>query len=153
MGSTAVPPTSLRITMGMLVTGSITRPRIFISTSMRPLQLSGHRPIGSSGHLATKQVGLLMARWPGLSCLDSFTNQAIRSRRSHPHLPVTTYIRGFTGKVEDPIAGGSAHGLAQARLVAFHENFERLPHQRLVAPQLNLALRFLQPRQTAAFLF
>src|SRR3954449_13103276 len=34
MGSTASEPGSLRITMGMLVTGSIIRPRIFISTSI-----------------------------------------------------------------------------------------------------------------------
>src|ERR1041384_1877496 len=34
MGRTASDPGSLRMTMGMLVTGSIIRPRIFISTSI-----------------------------------------------------------------------------------------------------------------------
>src|SRR5712692_9585973 len=34
IGSTVSLPASLRITMGMLVTGSIMRPRIFISTSI-----------------------------------------------------------------------------------------------------------------------
>src|SRR5438270_10581101 len=34
MGSTASPPESFRITMGILVTGSIIKPRIFISTSI-----------------------------------------------------------------------------------------------------------------------
>ncbi len=42
MGSTVLPLTSLRITMGMLVTGSIMSPRIFISTSMTPSQSSLH---------------------------------------------------------------------------------------------------------------
>src|SRR6266404_4747463 len=37
MGRTESPETSLRTTMGMLVTGSIIRPRIFISTSIVPL--------------------------------------------------------------------------------------------------------------------
>src|SRR5205814_1227990 len=36
MGNTAAPLTSLRMTMGMLVTGSIISPRIFISTSIWP---------------------------------------------------------------------------------------------------------------------
>src|SRR5580698_6882097 len=42
MGSTALPLVSFRITIGMLVTGSIMRPRIFISTSMTPSQSSLH---------------------------------------------------------------------------------------------------------------
>src|SRR5262249_40035926 len=36
IGSTALPCTSLRTTMGMLVTGSIINPRIFISSSIAP---------------------------------------------------------------------------------------------------------------------
>src|SRR5215472_2831827 len=39
MGSTVLLPTSLRMTIGMLVTGSIMSPRIFISTSMDLLPL------------------------------------------------------------------------------------------------------------------
>ena len=96
-----------------------------------------------------------MTRWPDDTMIQSHSlaHQAIRSRGSHLHLPVTSYIGGFTRKVEDPVAGGPPHGLPQARLIAFHENLERLPNQRLVAPQLNLALHFLQHRQAAAFLF
>src|SRR5207247_4491031 len=36
IGRIALPCTSLRTTMGMFVTGSIIRPRIFISTSIGP---------------------------------------------------------------------------------------------------------------------
>src|SRR5271156_589602 len=55
IGSTVSLLTSLRITMGMLLAGSMTRPRIFISTSMV-------NSVGSD-RLADKAVGIAL-RYP-----------------------------------------------------------------------------------------
>src|SRR5271167_2030524 len=68
IGSTLSPPWSFRITMGMLVTGSIISPRIFISTSIMlppvacplilPMQDAAQPASGCLGdHLAQQAVG------------------------------------------------------------------------------------------------
>src|SRR5579863_6911206 len=72
MGSTALPLISLRMTIGMLVTGSIMRPRIFISTSMTPSQSSLHHSYDIAYTLAHQRVG---------------------AGASHPHRKVLTHQR------------------------------------------------------------
>src|SRR5438270_12691068 len=51
IGRTASPPESFRMTIGMLVTGSIIKPRIFISTSIPTLYF------GSDYHFSYQAIG------------------------------------------------------------------------------------------------
>src|SRR5437764_2915289 len=51
IGRTASPPESFRMTIGMLVTGSIIKPRIFISTSIPALYF------GSDYHFSYQAIG------------------------------------------------------------------------------------------------
>src|SRR5215831_7308427 len=60
MGSTVSLPTSFNTTMGMLVTGSIIKPRIFISTSMslrsKPLWVNTHRSASMLPNQSARRV-------------------------------------------------------------------------------------------------
>ena len=57
MGSTVLPLMSLRITIGMLFTGSIMSPRIFISTSIIFLRPPTQSDYTTNALSPTKEVG------------------------------------------------------------------------------------------------
>src|SRR3954449_5562146 len=102
MGSTASPPESFRITMGILVTGSIIKPRIFISTSiLGPC-------FGSDYH---------------------FSNQTIREARSHSHIGVATDSRLkclWSGEVQRFILRRTPHPLRPSFISGFNHYFSYL---------------------------
>src|ERR1700674_3878687 len=101
MGSTVLPFTSLRMTMGKLVTGSIISPRIFISTSMkRPSQVSLHH-----------------------SC--AFAHQRVRAGARHPYreIPAEKAAVRRMREVERAVVGGTAHPLPQRLMAALYQHF------------------------------
>src|ERR1700692_1621969 len=93
MGITVSEPTSLSNTMGMLVAGSIMRPRIRTSTSM------------DSPFCAERLV-------PPLDC---FSYQTIWMRCSDPHLHITPWGRRYglrPGEVDRLVLAAAAGNLA-----------------------------------------
>src|SRR6516164_11456658 len=88
-----------------------------------------------------------------LARIDTLTHQTVRTRRGHAHLEILAHPSGLAWKIHHPVAGSPAHGLTEPRLVALHQDFELAADQRLVAPQLNLPLAFLNLAQAPAFLF
>src|SRR5215472_6878751 len=123
MGRTVLPWTSRRITMGMLVTGSIMRPRIFISTSMAPSQLSLHH-----------------------SC--TFAHQRVGPGAGDAHGQVRAQelvaVGGGMGEVESTVVGGAADPLAERGMPSLDQNFLDGADALGVAADLNQALFFLQ---------
>src|SRR5271167_1530506 len=92
MGRIAVPFTSFRTTIGMLVTGSINRPRIFISTSL------------AAGCTAPDAVMLLVrsilcAPFP-VTLVYTFPCEGVGSRSRHSNVDVAGDQRGlfFAGR-------------------------------------------------------
>src|SRR5262249_41066651 len=116
MGSTVLPFRSLRITMGMLVTGSIMSPRIFISTSMAPSQT----PLHHSYALAHQRVG---------------------ARARHAHLQIPADQRIVTAccirKIQRAIVGRPPDPLTQRLIAALYENFANGANQLGIAPDLD----------------
>src|SRR5712691_10086645 len=134
MGRMAVPWQSFRTTIGMLVTGSIISPRIFISTSIPP-----------SFRLIS---------------VYTFAGQRIRARAGHANLDITpqqvptrSATRSGVQEIErlvlrrpsDPLTGGRVESFDQASL--HRTNVVR------VAPHLDGALPFLENGQPQALLF
>src|ERR1019366_7104330 len=71
MGSTVLLPTSFRMTIGMLVTGSIISPRIFISTSIGSVPF-----LDPLHHRDRAGIG------------DALTDQRIGARPGHPYVEI-----------------------------------------------------------------
>src|SRR5579862_2993311 len=116
MGSTAPLLESLRTTMGMLVTGSIIRPRIFISISIAASGASG----------------------------DMLANQAVCSAARDQHLNVfSQQIHTRRREIYDAVARGASRPLLFAPGRAVHQEFKRLPDQPVVARDLDGALAIL----------
>src|SRR4051812_9154369 len=116
IGSTASPPESFRITMGILVTGSIIKPRIFISTSIPALCF------GSDYH---------------------FSYQAIGETRGHAHISVAADQRlngGWHGKIQRLVLCGAAHPLSTSIVPGFNHYFSYFADVARVADFLNLSL-------------
>src|SRR5580658_8776831 len=127
MGSTLALPTSFRMTIGMLVTGSIIRPRIFISTSMCLLHhgLTGQRIRTAASH----------------AHVDVFTDKLIRRL-------------GAVMREAQRAVARSAPGPKPERFVAaFHIDLFDNPDQRGVVTNLNRALLFLHDREPPRLLF
>src|ERR1039457_472986 len=76
MGSTVLLPTSFRMTIGILVTGSIMSPRIFISTSIGSVPF-----LDPLHHRDRERIG------------DALTNQRVGTRPRHPHIEIRTHQR------------------------------------------------------------
>src|SRR3974390_501676 len=156
MGSTVLPPPSRRMTIGMLVTGSIINPRIFISISEGAC-LAPDRPDSRS------------------VCFSSISPSR-RSRKTQTSRPrshyttVTLYAigHGVAGKgigpgardtdieiaaqkpvacavreVERAIIGRAADPLAHGRVAALHQDLPGAAHQLGVAANLDGALLLL----------
>src|SRR5579864_6828622 len=125
MGSTVSLPTSFRITMGMLVTGSIMRPRIFISTSICPLY----------HHFAQQAVGKTACNPHG----GVAANHGVRSVRSGR-------------KVQHLILGGATAPLIADFISAFNHHFNNVSDMALIPPFLDIALALHENSQTTGFL-
>src|SRR5579859_7542528 len=137
MGSTAVPLASFRITMGMLVTGSIISPRIFISTSIGPSSnpIESLRTVGGSLFPRVVTAG---------SPINPGARQAVRPGLNYFHIHIPTDPSGLSGKINRSVTRRAAYGVLEARLKTFHENFESVSHQRLISPQLYFSLALLK---------
>src|SRR6202040_4332817 len=102
MGRTVSLPTSFKTTIGMLVTGSIINPRIFISTSiscsplLKSLRLYHH---------AQQTVG----KTPGNDHVNIAANGRHETLRS--------------GKVQGYVLGGSTNKLSAGRVGTFNHYF------------------------------
>src|SRR5271169_5512656 len=129
MGRTESPFTSFRMTMGMLVTGSIISPRIFISTSgmVPPL-------CGLAYHLAQQTVRK--------ACADVHSNVTTRLRNC---------VTGGGGEVQRFVLRSAADVLSASRILAFNHHFKCLPQMTCAQALLYLLLMLLEDRKTARF--
>src|SRR5438552_1356571 len=134
MGSTAAPFTCLRMTIGMFVTGSIIKPRIFISTSIAP------------------SLGSLQGRSHLRPALDRFAHQAVRPRGHHSNGHVLASPRRLTGEIHHAVACCPPDGLAQSGLETFYQHLEFAAHEPAIALELDLALALLKDRQAFSLL-
>src|SRR5260370_26362042 len=126
MGRMAWPCTSFSTTMGILVTGSIIRPRIFISTSMEA-------SLGSNYVLA---------------------HQAVRRRSCHTNLNVGSQKFFREGsEICQAIRTGISRPLVLAPRFPAHQYLICFVTQLLVALCLDFSLLVLKNRQTLALLF
>src|SRR4051794_151489 len=129
IGSTASPPESFRITMGILVTGSIIKPRIFISTSIPALYF------GSDYH---------------------FSHKAIRKTCRDAHIGVTANGRLDAWRhceIERLILRGAAHPLSASIIPRFNHYFSYFANVTRVADLLYLPLTLHEDPQTPRLLF
>src|SRR3954469_23700904 len=141
IGKTASPARSFKTTMGMLVIGSIMRPRIFISTSIfAPV------PIPSS---------LLHRSWNALA------SQAVRSRPRDQHIHILAYqglIFPWRGqsridKVESLVLRGATDPLAGSGIIALHMHLFTCADVFGVTPQLDGSLALLEYQEAPGFFF
>src|SRR5258708_38992041 len=126
VGSKVAVPTFLSTTMGMLVTGSIINPRIFISTSICP-PLSNHLP-----------------------------NQAVGETLGYLHVNIPTGLwRGFfsAGKVQRDVLRGAADDLSASLVETFNHYFIDASYALLVVHPLDFPLPLLQNVQTLGLFF
>src|ERR1700690_964949 len=125
IGSTPLPWVSLRTTTGMLVTGSIMRPRILTSSSMVPP--------GDSDQVLAGQASRPRARDLDLQVFS----QKIFARRS---------------EIYNSIASGAAAPLISRGIARIGEDFEGRADQFFIGGGLNLALMILKNGEAAALL-
>src|SRR5215475_4061474 len=129
MGRMELPFTSFNTTMGMLVTGSISNPRIFISTSMKSSRL----------------------------CLVyTFSGQRIGPGARYPNLDVSAKqvsIRVGAQKIQSLVLRSSADPLAGCLVEAFHKTFFHRSDVCGIPPHLDGALPLLHDSQAAGLLF
>src|SRR5580700_675203 len=126
MGSTPLPEVSFSTTTGMLVTGSIIKPRIFTSSSMVA-------SLTSPDVLADQTV------WTGSQNLHLHVfSQKILARRS---------------EIYHAIAGGTPGPLVARGVAAVNQDFVGRADELFIARDLNLALALVQNRQAAALFF
>src|SRR5882724_6590493 len=121
MGSTVSLPTSLSTTMGILVTGSIINPRIFISTSMMP------------------------------SLQHQFTQKAVGETFCYQHVNISAYgwnqtFRG--GKVQGNVLAGSSYDLPPGLILSFNHYLINTANPILIIGPLDFTLAFLKDLQT-----
>src|ERR1700722_4800880 len=122
MGRIALPLTSLSTTMGMLVTGSIIRPRIFISTSMRP---------PSVYTLADQRI----RAGPGHANIDILAQNIVRRRRPD--------------KIQRLMLRCAPDPLGRRLIETFDQALFHRAQISGVAAGLNLALQFLDDGKAA----
>src|SRR5437899_3524156 len=104
IGRTASPPESFRITMGMFVTGSIIKPRIFISTSIPdPL-------LGSDYHFPNQAIG----KTCGDANVGIAAHRRLERRRHH--------------KIQRLVLGGATHPLIAGCISSLNHYFSYLAH-------------------------
>src|SRR6266481_9061539 len=101
MGRTASPLLSFKITMGMLVTGSIMSPRIFISTSI----------VTPGRHIQNCSIQQLFP----CSLYHHFAQEAVRKTPYDPYWNVTSDRRNRAfrnGEIQNLVLRGAAAPLA-----------------------------------------
>src|SRR5215475_4752313 len=145
MGRTASLDGSFSTTIGMLVTGSIINPRIFISTSIWDLR-----------------------RASPLLQYQTSANSTSANRLVHHHLayetvwealcykhPGVTSSRGKYGRIRREIHGfilrAAADDLSASLISSFNHYFQNSPDVLLVINPLNLSLSLLKNAQTLRF--
>src|SRR5438874_666043 len=141
MGRTALPCTSFKTTIGMFVTGSIIKPRIFISTSM-----------ASSRFLSTTlRPSPQCPKW----CLvDVRADQAVRRGTLHLNVYVAPeQIRMHGEDIHNAVARRMAAPLVLFPRLPFHVHFEFPSKQFRVCFGLNFSLQFHQHGEATAFFF
>src|SRR6516162_10313204 len=136
IGKMALPFVSFSTTMGMLLTGSIINPRIFISTS-----ICGPLSSLAAGHGLASQRIRAGTRDPNI---QKFSNQCL--------VVLRTRVSGVV-EVERPVLCGSPDPLTRGLIIPLHERFLRGPDQLRVAPDLDGPLLFLENHETPRFLF
>src|SRR6266571_279872 len=151
IGSTEFPLTSLRMTMGMLVTGSSIRPRIFISTSMEFPLGPADRPGPGLGamSLTRLQIRCFLKLEP---VVRPHTGQAVGAPCGNANLPREPNPVSFSGKVNHPVARRTSDRLAEAGLKPFDQHLELAPDQSLVPSRLDRALPLLELGQSRSLL-
>src|SRR6266567_3267048 len=154
IGSTEFPLTSLRMKMGMLVTGSIISPRIFISTSMKfPLAYRSRRT--GVAHATVRQSALPQTlRTAGSSSkwISLYTDQAVGAPSGDADFPREPNPVRFSGKVNHPVARRTSDRLAEPGLKPFDQHLELAPDQSLVPSRLDRALLLLELGQSRRLL-
>src|SRR5271163_1258326 len=135
MGKIAFPLVSFSTTMGMLLTGSIINPRIFISTSM------GSPFLLDAGHGFAGQRIWAGARDPNIR---KFSNQCFALSR--------TRMSGV-GEIQGAVLCGPADPLTCGLIIPLHEGFLVVSNQFGIAADLDGALPLLHNRQAARFFF
>src|SRR5882724_3968262 len=139
----AVPLTSFSTTIGILVTGSTIKPRIFISTSMLLPYLTLGVPV-SEPH-----------------SIHEFPRQRVGARACHPRMNVLAekiaFAAGFgrrrVQEIERLVLRSAADPLAGGFVESLHQTLLDSPHVCGVAADLNVALEFLDDRQAPDLLF
>src|SRR5580765_3767584 len=125
MGSTVSLPTSFSTTIGMLVTGSIIKPRIFISTSIHAL------------------------------LLDQFAQKTVWKTPGNEHVNITAHGGNCTfraGKVQGNVLRGTPNHLGPGLVFSFNHYFIDLADASFIVGSLYLALPLLQNLKTLRFL-
>src|SRR5882762_6474787 len=121
----ALPFTSFRTTIGILVTGSTINPRIFISTSIPS------------------------------SLIDILTRQGIGARARHASLDITSSqvaVLHRTQKVERLVLGSPPDPLPRRLVESFHQTLFNHADIGRIPANLNLALLLLDNRQPSSLL-
>src|ERR1700693_6049732 len=139
MGRMAVPCVSFSTTMGMLVTGSIINPRIFISTSIAasPGSSDGTNNsyhLANSDHLLPHQA---VGPGAGDANFEVFSHQAGARRK----------------KIYHAVARCATRPLAVLVTTIFHQHLEAAANEALVAHHLDLPLALEQHGQAADLFF
>src|SRR5579863_2031547 len=134
MGSTESPETSLRITMGLLVTGSSTSPRIVTSTSIAPCAFPAARLTPLYHQFADQRIG------------EAGGNG---DRNVGPGLQIGACSRG---EIQALVLGRAADPLRARLVVTFNHHLKGAPDISVVNRPLNLALPLHQDFEAAGFL-
>src|SRR5579875_472674 len=180
MGRTVLPLMSRRMTIGILVTGSIISPRIFISTSegeclapdrfcsrstsfssIRPPNLiTPQLPEGTPGPEKTAGSQEQRAKSQKPHCvpdlsLHGFAYQRVGAGARDPHIQVAAQQPVAFGmpEVQSTVIRGAPDPLPKGLISPFHQHLAHAADQLRVAPDLDRALLLLKDGQAALLLF
>src|SRR5438876_5556284 len=138
MGRTALPCTSFKTTICMFVTGSIIKPRIFISTSM----------VSSRFLSTTLRPSPQCPMW---RLVDVRADQAVRRGTLHLDVYVASkQIRMRREDIHNAVARRMAAPLIFFPRLPFHVHFEFPSKQFFVCFALNFSLQLHQHGEAAA---
>src|SRR5690348_3311641 len=157
---------ALRTTTGILVTGSIIKPRILTSRSIGPprwtyLPGSTSRRPGSPVCLpiSTDPACSSRRRPRGPSCIDLgalylFADEGEGARGGDLHLAILSQKGALVRrKIYDAVARSAPGPLATGFMIAVDEDFKAAAEERLIARELDFALARVERGEAAALLF
>src|SRR6267154_6698967 len=157
IGRTVSLPTSFRTTIGMLVTGSIINPRIFISTSIALLlSLRSETALGhscGSDSIAPEQRARRVIRPRPL--LNHHAQQTVGETPGNDHVNIAAHGRHGTlrsGKVQGNVLRGSTNKLPTSLIRTFNHYFINSPYSLFIIDSLDFPLPFLQDLEPLGFL-